>query len=147
MSNIKLFPFLLLLAFYGCNSSAPVIEVRAEGRGFYWYFTLAGADALFDTQDDISIDKNIYLPENRKINIQVSSNDYLYMFRSTRLNIKEVAVPNMIFTINFVADQPGQYELEVDPLCGFNFAHDNSVMGHIIITSNDNFEEWLKSKI
>lgn len=147
MSGIKIFSLLLLITLYGCETSKPAIDVRAEGKGFYWYFTLAGADALFDTQDDIKIEKTIHLPENRKINIQVTSNDYLYMFRSSQLNIKEVAVPNMIFTINFVADQPGKYELEVDPLCGFNFAHNNSVMGHLIITSNDNFEHWLQNKI
>jgi heme/copper-type cytochrome/quinol oxidase subunit 2 len=137
----------LLVTLYGCNSSSQTLELRAEGEGFYWYFTLAGADEKFDTEDDIKIDQTIYLPVNKEINIQVTSRDYLYMFRSSRLNLKEVAVPNMIFNINFITDQTGKYELEVDPLCGFNFAHDNAVMGHIIMTSNNDFKDWLRNKI
>lgn len=130
----------------GCNTTEESINVRAVGKGFYWYFTLPGNDGLFDTEDDIVSDKEIYLPENRPINIEVTSSDYLYMFRATQLGLKEVAVPNMIFNIDFITNKVGRYELEVDPLCGFNFAHDNDIMGHVKITSDKLFNQWLASK-
>lgn len=141
-------PFLLALIILlgGCNSSESVIQVRAEGKGFYWYFTLAGEDQIFDTADDIKSEKILHLPENSNVHIQVTSQDYLYMFRSPKLAINEVAVPSMFFDVIFIAGQTGKFELEVDPLCGFNFAHDNDVMGHLNITSIENYQTWLASK-
>ena len=139
--------FVVIIVFLlsGCQQLEP-LKVRAEGRGFYWFFTLAGADGQFDTADDIKSDKEIHLPKNRKVLIEVTSSDYLYMFRSTKLDVREVAVPKMVFTIDFVPQQLGEFELEVDPLCGFNFAHDNDIMGYMTITSNESFEAWVASK-
>ena len=119
--------------------------VRAEGRGFYWYFTYPGSDNEFGTKDDIKSAKVLRLPSRIKTVIEVTSNDYIYMFRSNELGIKEVAVPGLTFSIEFTPEQTGEFELVVDPMCGFNFMHDNEYMGFIHLTTAQQFKHWISA--
>ncbi len=135
----------IILSMNACSSDN-YTKVRAEGKDFYWHFTYPGPDKKFDTADDVKSAQLLHLPNKKKTIIEVTSHDYIYMFRSEALNIKEVAVPGMTFSIEFTPSEVGKFELVVDPMCGFNFMHDNDYMGFIYLTSSQEFTQWISSK-
>ena len=110
------------------------LVVRVTGRNFQWYFTYPGADGEFDTADDVDSPHNVSLPKGYNVQLHVTSEDYLYAFRAPELALREVAVPGMNFLIDFKTDRTGRFELEVDPMCGFDFLHANRTMGHVIVS-------------
>lgn len=109
------------------------IDIEARGDRFYWAFSSAGADGVLGTHDDITHGDKLMLTVGQPVRIHVRSNDYIYSFRSKALGINEVAVPDLTFTVEFTPQTSGRFALPVDPLCGFNTLHDNTVMGELRI--------------
>ena len=138
-------PFLIAVCasvlFAGCDAGRHALDradplvVRVTGRDFHWYFTYPGADGEFDTQDDIDAAHNLHLPLGQPVQLNVTSEDYLYAFRAPELELTEVAVPGMTFSIRFLPERVGRFELEVDPMCGFDFLHANRTMGQVVVAS------------
>ena len=132
--------------FLGFNQSEPLI-VRVIGRDFQWYFTYPGADGEFGTDDDVDSAHDLRIPKGYKVRLDVTSEDYLYAFRAPELELREVAVPGMSFSINFISDRAGRFELEVDPMCGFDFLHANRTMGYVVVADTvDDFgsSQWAR---
>ena len=138
---------LILLSFIVFNIiNTQAIRVRAVGEGFYWNFIYAGEDNEFNTQDDFISEQVLILPINQEIELDLTSQDYIYMFKPDGLSIKEVAVPELTFNLKLNISQTNNYPLEVDPMCGFNFLHDNPYMGMMNILTKKEYEQWLESK-
>ncbi len=138
--------FILVFPLLSACQPQQDIKIRAVGEGFYWHFTYAGQDGILDTQDDIHQPKILYLPKGRSSKIQVTSKDYVYMFRSAKLGINELATPGLAFTVEFTATQRGDFSLEIDPLCGANFLHDHEYMGMLSVISTGEFNQWLGNR-
>ena len=110
-----------------------LLVVRVIGRDFQWHFVYPGADGEFDTHDDIDSANDLLVPKGYRVRLDVTSEDYLYAFRAPDFDLREVAVPGMSFSIEFRPDRSGRFELEVDPMCGFDFLHANRAMGHVVV--------------
>ena len=126
-------PFVLTLlsCLSACHQGYEDIEVR--GEGFYWTFVRAGADKKLGTEDDLIFHRELLIEQGSRVRLHIRSNDYIYTLRVPELDLNEVAVPDLTFTYKFVAERLGRYDLPVDPLCGVNFLHDNTMMGEIVV--------------
>lgn len=113
-----------------------LLVVRVIGRDFQWHFIYPGADGEFDTHDDVDSANDLMVPKGYRVRLDVTSEDYLYAFRAPDFDLREVAVPGMNFSIDFRPDRSGRFELEVDPMCGFDFLHANRPMGHVVVADN-----------
>lgn len=121
------------------------LAIRVVGHDFYWRFTYPGPDGQLGTADDIANRPDLHVPLNHPVRLEITSEDYIYTFRAPELNLKEVAVPELTFTIYFTPNKPGRYDLKVDPLCGFAFFHDNDVMAQMVIEPASDVQKWLAS--
>jgi cytochrome c oxidase subunit 2 len=121
------------------------LVIRATGRDFHWHFIYPGRDGALDTPDDVRSDQDLRVPLGHPVKIELTSQDYVYTFRAPELGLKEIAVPDLSFAIEFTPKQPGRYRLEVDPLCGFRFAHENDVMGQLVIEPASDVKAWLRT--
>lgn len=124
----------LLLSVVGCDRS--VREIVVTGEGFHWHFTTAGKDGQLGTDDDLTSFREIELTVAQPVRFLVQSKDFLYIFRSDALGIHEVAVPDLSFEVMVTPDKPGRFSLPVDPMCGFNFLHQNKNMGLITVMAD-----------
>ena len=136
----------LLLCCCGCKHSTDTtlpspLVIDVVGRDFLWTFTYPGADQILGTEDDLVVTKDLHLPLGLDVRLRLTSEDYIYTFRARELELKEVAVPELQFTLDFKTDHQGKYELEVDPLCAVQFLHDDE-MGWLVIEDREAFEHW-----
>lgn len=122
---------------------ATPLVIRVVGRDFYWLFTYPGRDGTIGTDDDVTSRQVLHLPLDHPVRLELTSEDYAYAFRVPELKLLESAIPGLLFTIDFVPRETGSYELEVDPMCGFSFAHDNDVMGQLLIEPAAEVQTWL----
>jgi heme/copper-type cytochrome/quinol oxidase subunit 2 len=130
----------------GCSEApAAPLTVTATGRDFYWHFTYHGADGALGTADDLIVERQLRLPQGRPVQLRVTSADYIYSFRSRAYGINEMAVPELTASVALEAQSLGRDDLPVDPLCGFNFLHDNEAMGFIEVLEPQAFEAWRAS--
>lgn len=138
----------LLALLSGCdreeaaNFPTPLV-IRAVGHDFYWRFTYPGPDGQLGTADDIANCPELHVPVNQAIRLELTSEDFIYTFSAPELKLKEIAVPELVFTINYTPTKAGRYELKVDPLCGFRFFHDNEVMAPMIVERAADVQKWL----
>lgn len=119
------------------------LVIRVVGRDFYWRFTYPGPDGAIGTDDDVVARQDLHVPLHHPVRLELTSDDYVYSFRAPELGLLESAIPELLFTIYFVPEEPGRYELEVDPMCGLSFAHDNDVMGMMVVEPAKDVRAWL----
>jgi heme/copper-type cytochrome/quinol oxidase subunit 2 len=120
------------------------VEVEALGSGRAWHFSYGGRDGIPGTADDAVSTGDLTLPENADVVIHLRSRDYIYVFSCPGLNLKEIAVPDLEFSLAFRTGAAGRHELAMDPMCGFPAAP-GETMGALRVVSQGGFQSWLDS--
>lgn len=139
----------LLLGLLGCDPEGPpppdVREVKIEmtGHDFKWHSRYAGADGQLGTDDDPQTDQVLHVPVNADIEIFLKSRDYLYSLEVPQARCKEIAVPDLTFSLNFRTDTIGTFEMPGEQMCGY--AHPD-LMGTLIVESQSDYARWLASQ-
>lgn len=115
------------------------IEARGERLG--WHFRYSGPDGILGSKDDVQTEKILRVPEGVKFDIQLRSDDYIYVFSCPELELKEIAVPDLEFALELSCGRPGEYDLIMSPLCGFRLPP-GELMGKVIVDSKRDFTRW-----
>lgn len=130
----------------GCFSEPPAerldaITVEVTGDEFNWYFRYPGADGQLGTDDDRSSVRNLYLPDNTDVTLKLKSKDYVYNLTLPDIDKKEIAVPELDFTMAFTTGEQGTWELKGDQFCGFSH---ETLIGKVFIRdqSAGNYYSW-----
>lgn len=137
---------LLLLCALGCDPAPePALDVRAvtiemTGSKFKWSSRYAGNDGQLGTNDDVQAAQVLHVPVNADIEIRLKSLDYIYTLEVPQASEKQIAVPDLTFTIQFKADKIGTFTMPGDQLCGF--AHPD-LMGTLVVDSQADYARWL----
>ena len=69
-----------------------------------------------------------------------TSDDYIYNLALPHLGLKEIAVPDLSFAIEFTADETGTFDLLGDQMCGYDHPE---LLGKISVDSHAGFNAWL----
>ena len=130
-----------------CKRSAPVslpqkIHIEVTGEDFEWYVRYAGNDETLGTEDDHFTRRNVTLLAGTHTTIDLKSNDYLYSFALPHLGLKEIAVPDLKFSLEFSPEETGEFKLQGDQLCGYQHP---KLMGNVQVLSPQDFANWLKN--
>ena len=120
------------------------IQVEATGHKFFWRFRFPGPDAAFDTGDDVRVEREVHLPLGRDIIFLITSDDFVYTMAIPELDLRQIAVPELTFPLNFHTRSEGCFEAIADPLCRVRFFHDES-MGRVVVQSESAFDSWYKA--
>lgn len=86
--------------------------------------------------------RNIHVPLGTKIVFVLKSTDYVYVLSLPQYRLKEIAVPNLEFRMEFRPEEPGRFALVSEPLCG---DPNIEMKGQLIVEARDRFVEWLRA--
>lgn len=120
------------------------VQIEAVGSGRAWQFSYGGQDGILGTGDDLVSAGELTLPERAEVVIHLRSRDTIYVFSCPGLNLKEIAVPDLEFSLVFRTGGGGRYELAMDPMCGFPAAP-GETMGALRVVSHPDYQSWLGS--
>ena len=119
------------------------LRIEARGSDRDWNFSYLGPDGTLDTADDVTNTGELNLPVGAEVVIDLRSDDFIYVFSCPGLGLKEIAVPDLEFSISFTAERPGEFNLLMDPMCGFRLPP-GETMGRIKVASASDFRQWLR---
>ena len=124
------------------NTRLNAIVVDVIGHEFNWYFRYPGQDGVLGSDDDQHSTRHLYLPDNAQVKLQLKSKDYLYSLALPDLQLKEIAVPEMVFELNFNSGNEGTMQLLGDQFCGYTH---KTLIGQVRVVNQDKgFYKWLR---
>ena len=126
------------------TSSPSPLTIEARGEKRAWHFRYPGDDGLLGNADDRTSTGVLTLPKGAEIVLQLRSRDYIYVFSCPDLALKEIAVPDLEYALQFTASETGTHELVMDPMCGFRLPPGQS-MGTLEIVRPKSFLRWMKA--
>ena len=115
--------------------SQPLV-IDITGAEYEWHMRYPGLDGKLNTADDGLDRRHLHLPAHSEVKLQLHSRDYLYSFALPHLDLKEIAIPDLEFSLSFGTGPEGTFDLLGDQLCGY--AHPK-LMGKLIILSPSDF--------
>ncbi|MFT7626069.1 MAG: cytochrome c oxidase subunit 2 [Myxococcota bacterium] len=131
----------LLLSCGGCESADPEpYTVEMTGRDFHWTVRYPGEDGRLHTADDRLGDSELHLPSQSPVRIRLKSADYVYTLDLPDLGLREMAVPDVEFSLNFRTGQPATLRLRGDQMCGYAHA---TLFGELIVEPRAQLDAWL----
>tara|TARA_B100000029_G_scaffold192704_1_gene190783 strand:+ start:1176 stop:1691 length:516 start_codon:yes stop_codon:yes gene_type:complete len=144
------------VALAGCGGKPPLAwperagseacPIRVTGSRFEWSFRFPGADGRFGTEDDLVSHRQLHLPRGRAVDLKLTSTDFIYTLSLPEMELKEIAVPELVHTMRIDAQQVGSYRLLSDPMCAVRFSHDEE-MGRMEVEDAEAFRDWLATLV
>lgn len=104
-----------------------VLEIEVTGEEFFWTFRYPGEDGVCGSRDDIVLPQKLIVPLNRQVRLKLKSLDYVYVFEIPPLGIREIAVPDLEYSVEFSVQKPMASPLPMDPLCAFGLFQNDSM--------------------
>ncbi|MDE0485028.1 MAG: cytochrome c oxidase subunit II [Candidatus Poribacteria bacterium] len=125
-------------------SENPDYVVQVRGEQFNWYMIYPGPDNELGTEDDLELENELYVPEDKLVQILLTSKDVIHSFFIPNLRQKQDAVPGRtIDTLKFQATEPGRYEIPCAELCGFGHAE---MRGYLNVITQEEYDAWVKEQ-
>ncbi len=140
---------LLALSFTGCTNSVPsepVIEtvtIEMTGHQFKWHSRYTGDDGQLGTPDDVHASQVLHVPVKAEVEIVLKSRDYIYSLEIPQSGLKEIAVPELTYSLHFKAENLGTFTLPGAQMCGYT--HPN-LIGTLIVENQKDYRQWLTSQ-
>lgn len=153
------------------------VQVRVLAQQFAWNIHYPGADGIFgqtasnfyDDQsnpvgldpkdphgkDDIVTFKQLFLPVNKPVRIEVASKDVIHSFYLPEFRVKQDVIPGMSIPVTFTptmttdefrkikGDETRDFEIACAQLCGITHY---TMKGMVRVLEPEAFEAWLKEK-
>ena len=128
---------------HGTDASPDPLVVQATANEFRWTFRLPGDDGNMNTEDDILSRDELHVPVGKQVELQLTSTDYIYIFNVPSLDVREAAVPGLMFNVSFKPNTSGTHNIMTDPMCGVRYFHDD-VMGRVFADSATEYARWMQ---
>ena len=113
--------------------------VQVTAKQFNWQVVYAGPDGKFGTEDDKKFLDEMHVPVNKKIRVNLKSQDVIHSFFVPNFRMKQDAVPGREIVQWFEATKTGKYELPCAELCGFGHS---GMRGWIYVHTPDDYTKW-----
>jgi heme/copper-type cytochrome/quinol oxidase subunit 2 len=114
--------------------------IRITGSNMCWRVQYHGADGreLF-AGEGLPL-RDIHVPQGSDIVLFLNSADYIYSLSLKQQGIREIAVPDLEFRVEFHPAVAGTFDLVGDELCGEPHP---DLQGHLIVEPREQFVQWL----
>jgi len=133
--------FLSVPAWSKIKMQMPPTELTVEvtAKQFNWQVAYAGPDGKFGTEDDKKFLDEMHVPVNKKIRVNLKSQDVIHSFFVPNFRIKQDAVPGREIGVWFDANKPGKYEWPCAELCGFGHS---GMRGWVYVHTPEEYAKW-----
>jgi heme/copper-type cytochrome/quinol oxidase subunit 2 len=112
------------------------LEIEITGSRFHWRVRYPGRDGRLHTADDPIGDGEVHVPVGTRTRLLLRSEDYVYTLALPHLGLKEIAVPDLDFQLDFDASQSGTFELRGDQMCGYAHA---DLIGKLVVGTAESY--------
>jgi len=129
------------------RSSAPKVPPLAEitARQFQWMMRYPGPDGKLHTPDDLQTVNDLHFVKNKRVLINLKTQDVLHSFFLPQFRIKQDAVPGLTIPVWFDSDQAGPFELACAELCGWGHY---KMRGRVTVHETQaEFNEWMTNQL
>ena len=117
-------------------------EVILTGTDFRWQITDPGIDGRLGTADDLTTDPPLRLIAGTRTRITLFSRDYLYMFAVPDADIRQIAVPDLRYSVEIHTGAPRSTTFLGDQFCGFAHAE---LSGVILVEDWSEYRKWQRT--
>jgi cytochrome c oxidase subunit 2 len=125
--------------------SNDALKVKVEGQQWWWsYHYDLDNDGAFDGQNDLTTANELVIPEDREVNLTITSNDVIHSFWIPALNGKKDAVPGMNTEWKLEASEPGVYRGQCTEYCGLSHANMRMLVRALPV---GDYERWLENQL
>ena len=114
------------------------LEIEVTGEDRRWTARYPGVDGQFQTADDVVSPGEVCVPVGVPVVLHLRSNDYVYIFSLPHAGLKEIAVPDLEYQLELVAEKVGEYQLLGGIMCG----RPNTNHGTFAALTKDEFLDW-----
>lgn len=118
-----------------------VVRVEVLAQQWMWTFRYAGADNVFNTDDDVITTNDLRLPTGKKIVLELLSKDVIHSLFITGTRQKIDAMPGRISKMWFQLTEAGDYEIACAEMCG---THHYKMASKLKVYAPEEFDKWLK---
>jgi len=138
---------LICLLAAGCaptdSTEKPVTwEVILTGTDFRWQITDPGIDGQLGTADDLTTAPPLRLIAGTRTRITLLSSDYLYMFSVPDADIRQIAVPDLRYSVEIHTGAARSTTFLGDQFCGFAHA---DLSGEILVEDWPEYRKWQRN--
>lgn len=100
------------------------LTVAVLGSDYRWQFQLPGPDGQLNTADDPPASSVLKVPPGIDVKLDLASSDYVYLMNLPDLELKQICVPGLSYSLSFRTPESGEFEMPVGNFCGVSFLHD-----------------------
>tara|TARA_R110002167_G_scaffold102627_7_gene266115 strand:- start:244 stop:831 length:588 start_codon:yes stop_codon:yes gene_type:complete len=119
------------------------ITVVVFASDYRLYFRYPGDDRVSGTNDDRFGKKHLYVPAGCQVHLQLNSHDFVYTVEIPRVEVYEIAAPDLVFEVDFIAPrETGTFDLLSSQMCGYDHS---DLLGTMIVQTDNEFERTMQS--
>jgi cytochrome c oxidase subunit 2 len=118
------------------------LTVAVTARDYGWIYSLAGPDGQWKTSDDVISENELHLPRDREVELLVQSEDYVCTFDVPGLQLRKVAVPELVFPVKLRTPSGGKFNVVADPMCGMRYLVEGKP-GLVVVEPAADFQSWI----
>jgi cytochrome c oxidase subunit 2 len=120
----------------------PDSTVRVIAQQWAWTFVHPGPDNKLDTEDDIAVNDELRLENNRTYHYKLESRDVLHSFSIPVFRLKQDAIPGRVITGWFEPTKTGTFDIQCTEMCGIGHG---LMPARVVIESADGHAAWVAS--
>lgn len=116
------------------------LVIRVTGRDYGWHLRYPGPDGRLGTDDDVEAERHIYVPSGTHVRLELESDDYMYQLGLPDFGVREIAVPDLHFSMEFDSGASGKHRLEGDQFCGFSHP---DLFADLVVLPPKKYRDWV----
>lgn len=115
------------------------VFVQVTAKQFNWDFTYPGPDGKFATDDDLTLENELYVPVDKVVRLTLQSRDVIHSLFIPNMRFKQDTLPGRQIQGWFKATKTGEYDIPCAELCGFGHS---GMLGHLKVQSPADYAAW-----
>lgn len=119
------------------------VQVQVMAKQFNWDFTYPGPDGKFATDDDLTIENELYVPVDKVVRLTMGSRDVIHSLFIPNMRFKQDMLPGRQIEGWFKATKTGEFEIPCAELCGFGHS---GMLGSLKVQSAADYAAWLAQR-
>jgi cytochrome c oxidase subunit 2 len=131
--------FLNVFVNFPDETKEDVVRVQVMAQQWMWNIRYAGADGVFNSDDDIVTNNDLRLPIGKKVVVQVISKDVIHSFYLPNVRRKVDAIPGRITRMWFELTKTGVFDIACAEMCG---THHYKMKATMTVYTPEEFASW-----
>lgn len=117
------------------------VELVVTGKDYRWHVRYPDGGGVLATQNDILDQRHLHVPVDTPVRLVLRSEDYIYTLELPELGVREIAVPDFEFEVEFVVRRTGVQALRGSQMCGYKHPE---LLGNLVVESWKDHTRFLR---